>query len=91
MLRSASQINFVAASSVGKWRRLIANLHAQRVEKDDGIHRVERPRLPAGHFRRHGIRHHANQIGRDVGGVHLGEKRLKLANREAPRLRESPF
>jgi hypothetical protein len=26
--------------------RLVANFHAERVEEDDGTHRIERPRLP---------------------------------------------
>jgi len=61
MLRSASQMSLVAASSFGKFPRVlmirlaahhpfVANLDAEGVEEHDGEHRLERPRLPRCNF-----------------------------------------
>ena len=67
-------------------RRFVANLHAQRVEEHDGIHPLERSALPRGHFRDDPVGHRANEIGRDLHGVHLRQEALNLADRHPARV-----
>ena len=49
----------------------IADLHSDRVEKDQRVNRIERPLLPGGHFIEHGVRHRADQVRRYVDAVKL--------------------
>ena len=67
-------------------RRFVANLHPQRIEEHDRIHRLERPALPRGHFGDDPIGHRADQIGRDLHGVHLREEALNLAHGHPARI-----
>jgi hypothetical protein len=64
---------------------LIADLDAEGIEEDHRIQRLERPALPRRHFRNHGIGDRADQIRRDVHGIHLFQERLNLADRQAAR------
>ena len=61
-------------------RRLVANLHAQGIEKHHGIERLERPALPRRHFRDDGVGDGADQIGRDLDGIRLLQEGLNLAD-----------
>jgi len=67
-------------------RRFVANLDAQRIEEDDGIHRLEQAALPRGDLRDDRIGDGADQIRRDLHRVHLGEERLNFAGSHPTRI-----
>ena len=49
--------------------RVLADLHAQRVEEHHRVHRLERPRLPGGDLGHDGVGDRADELGRDLHAV----------------------
>ena len=49
----------------------VADLDADRIEKDKRVNRIERPLLPGGDLVEHGVRDRADQIGRHLDPVKL--------------------
>ena len=62
---------------------LVADLDAQGVEKHHRVDRIERPVLPFPHLVQNRVGDPADQVGRDLGAVELGDVALDLANRHA--------
>src|SRR3712207_5212281 len=60
-------------------RALVAHLHAERVEEDQGVRGLERPVLPLGGLVQHGAGHRADQVGRGLDAVQLAQVALDLA------------
>ena len=67
-------------------RRFLTNLDPQRIEEHHRIHPLEGPALPRRHFGDDAVGHRADQIRRDLHGVHLREKALNLAHRHPARI-----
>src|SRR4029453_3355709 len=65
-------------------RALVADLHAQGVEEDQRVERLERPVLPLGDLVEDGVGHRADQVGRDLDPVELAQVTLDLAGAHAP-------
>ena len=65
---------------------LVADLDPQRVEEDQRIDRLQRPGLPGGDLLQHGIRHRADQVGRDLDAVELAQVPDDLAGAHAARV-----
>ena len=65
---------------------LVAHLDAQGIEEHHRIHRLERALLPGGDLGVDRIGDRANQIGRDLHGIHLGEEGLNLAHGQPARV-----
>jgi site-specific DNA recombinase len=63
---------------------LVSNLDPQGVEEDQRVKRLERTLLPFGDFVQHGIRHGADQVGRDVDAVEIAQVALDLPRTHAP-------
>jgi hypothetical protein len=76
--RIASQVHGLAADGC-----LIADLDPEGIEEHDRIHRLKRPGLPRRHLGVNGTGDRADEVRRDLHHVHLAEKRLDLAHREA--------
>src|ERR1700735_3467960 len=57
---------------------LVADFDPQRVKKDDRINRLKRPALPFAHLIQNGVGDLADQIGRDLRAVELGQVALDL-------------
>jgi hypothetical protein len=66
--------------------RLFADLHAQRVEEDHRVHRLQRARLPGPDLGHHRVGDRADELRADLGAVLLGEETLDLAHRHAARV-----
>src|SRR6202000_591778 len=70
-------------------RRLVAHhavatdLHAKRIEEHHRIHRLERPALPGERLGHDFVGDRADEVGRHLGAVALGQKRLYLAHAHA--------
>ena len=62
---------------------LIADLDPQGVEENDRVDGIERPVLPLAHLVQDGIGDPADEIGRDVDAVKLGQMAPDLAHRHA--------
>ena len=62
---------------------LVADLHPQRIEEDDGIDAIERPVLPVADLLEHRIGDPADQIRRDLDAIELLQVALDLADRQA--------
>src|SRR5215212_1363921 len=62
---------------------LVADLHPQRVEEDQGIDRLERPVLPLGDLVQDGVGHRADQVRRDIDAVEFRQMPLDLADGHA--------
>jgi len=56
-----------------------SDLDPERVEKDGGMNRIQRPVLPLPDFLENGIGDPADQIGRDLDTVELLQVALNLA------------
>lgn len=65
---------------------ITADLYAQCVEEDHRIHRLKRSVLPAQGLGHHLVGDRADEIGRNLGAVGLGQKRLDLAHAHATRV-----
>ena len=63
-----------------------ADLDLQRIEKDDGVNRIERPVLPLPDLIKNRIGDPADQIGRDLDAIEVLEMALDLAHRHATRV-----
>lgn len=59
-------------------RALVTDLHPQRIEEHQGIDRLERSVLPLGDLVQDGVGHRADQVGRDVDAVELGQVAIGL-------------
>jgi len=62
---------------------VFSDLHAQGIKEDHRVHRLQWAGLPGGDFAHDGICDAADELGRHVYGVHLGQKCLNLAHRHA--------
>jgi len=65
---------------------VLPDLHAQRVEEDHRVHRLQRSRLPGGHFGHGGVGDGADELRRHLGAVLLGQEALDLAHGHAARV-----
>jgi len=52
-------------------RESTADLDPERVENDDGIHPVQCPALAYSDLIQHGIRHPADQVGRNIQAINF--------------------
>ena len=64
----------------------VADLDADRIEKDKRVNRIERPLLPGGDLVQHGIRDRADQIGRHLDPVKLLQVPRDLPGAHAARI-----
>ncbi len=64
--------------------RLIANLHAERIEEHDRIQRLEQAALPGGDLRHDRIGDRADQIRHTSTAYISCQERLNLSHRQAP-------
>lgn len=61
-------------------------VHQASLARDRGIDGLERPRLPRRDLSDDRVGRRADQIGRDVDGVHLEQERLNLPDRQPTRI-----
>ncbi len=62
---------------------VVADLDPQRVEEHHRVHRLQRPVLPGDRLRHDLVGNRADEVGRDLGAVALGQERLDLAHAHA--------
>jgi hypothetical protein len=62
---------------------LIADLDPQGVQENDRVDGIERPVLPRANLVEDGVGDPADEIGRDVDAIKLGQAALDLAHRQA--------
>src|SRR6185369_1178600 len=65
------------------YQSFVADLDPQRVEKDQRVDLLQRPRLPGGDLLQHRISHRADQIGRDLDPVEIAQMADNLAGAHA--------
>jgi hypothetical protein len=65
---------------------LVADLHPDRVEKDERIDRIERPLLPDRHLVEHRVGHRRDQVRRHVDAVQVVQVPGDLAGAHAARV-----
>ncbi len=61
----------------------IADLHLDRVDENDRVHRIQRPRLPGPKALQHPVGDHRDGLPGDLGAVDLGQVRLHLPGGQA--------
>ena len=62
---------------------VLADLHDERVEVDDRVDLIQRPRAPRLHVGQHGVGDAADRVTPHLDAVELAELRLDLTDREA--------
>src|SRR6201999_3787352 len=64
-------------------RSAFADAHEERVDVDDRVDAIERPRLPGARFVEHGVRDARDEVGRYLGAIELVEMPLDVADAHA--------